>query len=247
VEIKERLRQFFWQCARPVKKKLVRAIRRPTSGNNNWGGLRSLTPISRSFGFDRGTPIDRYYIEKFLGNHANDIRGHVMEVGTSMYTDRFGGDQVIRIEVIHHAAGNPFATMVLDLSNAADVSDQLFDCIICTQTIQFIFDVRAAIATLYRLLKPRGVLLMTGPGITQISRPDMEATGEFWRFTNCSIKRLLTEVFPDSHCEVSAYGNLVSSIALLHGVAAEELHAEELDTADADYQLLIAARAVKPA
>jgi hypothetical protein len=164
-----------------------------------------------------------------------------------MYTIRYGGERITRSDVTHHAAGNPRATMVLDLTNAGHLSDPLFDCIICTQTLQFIFEVRAAMATLYHLLKPHGVLLMTSPGISQICRPDMQATGEFWRFTDASMRRLLTEVFPDSRCEVHAYGNVVSSIAFLHGIAAEELSTEELDTRDADFQLVLTARAVKPA
>ena len=51
--------------------------------------------LSRDFGFDRGTPIDRYYIESFLSTHASDIRGHVLEVADNTYTRRFGGDPAI--------------------------------------------------------------------------------------------------------------------------------------------------------
>ena len=244
---RERLRRAFWQFARPVKKRLVRAARSPRAGKTDWGGLRSLDPISHSFGFDRGTPIDRYYIESFLASHSDDIRGHAMEVADKTYTDRYGGGRVTRSDVIHNTAGNPRATMVLDLSNSRNASDCLFDCIICTQTLHLIFDVRAAVDTLYRLLNPGGVLLMTVPGISQVSRADMQTTGDFWRFTDASVRCLLTGPFPDSECEVRAYGNIVSSIAFLHGIAAEELKEEELDTRDADFQLLLTARAVKPA
>jgi len=243
----EKLKRVFWQFVRPIRQWLVRVSKRPREGSVGWGGLRTLSPISRDFGFERGVPIDRYYIERFLAHHAEDIRGRVMEVGTDMYTVRYGGGRVTRSDVTHHAAGNPRATMVLDLTDAGHLSDQLFDCIICTQTVQFIFDVRTAVATLYRMLKPGGVLLMTCHGISQICRPDMQATGEFWRFTDVSVRRLLTESFPDANCEVRVYGNVVSSIAFLHGIAAEELSEEELDTQDADYQLLLTARAVKPA
>ncbi len=243
----KRLRRVFWQFARPVKKRLVRATRSPRAGKTDWGGLRSLVPISRSFGFDRGTPIDRYYIERFLASHSDDIRGHAMEIADRTYTDRYGGDRVTRSDVIHNAAGNPRATMVLDLSNSGNASDCVFDCIICTQTLHLIFDVRAAFETLYRLLNPGGVLLMSVPGISQVSQADMRATGDFWRFTDASVRRLLTGFFPDAQCEVHAYGNVVSSIAFLHGIAAEELNTEELDTRDADFQLVLTARAVKPA
>ncbi len=45
----------------------------------------------REFGYDRGLPIDRYYIERFLANNASDIRGHVMEIADNIYMRRFGG------------------------------------------------------------------------------------------------------------------------------------------------------------
>src|SRR5690348_8634455 len=35
-------------------------------GRVNFGDLRRLKPISVVWGFDRGRPVDRYYIEQFL-------------------------------------------------------------------------------------------------------------------------------------------------------------------------------------
>src|SRR2546428_14003991 len=42
--------------------------------------LRRTSPISRLYGADRGTGIDRYYIENFLARHASDIHGDVLEI-----------------------------------------------------------------------------------------------------------------------------------------------------------------------
>jgi hypothetical protein len=63
----------------------------PPLGWVRFGNLRRVTPLSQEFGFDRGLPIDRYYIENFLAHHAEDIRGHVLEVRDATYTQRFGG------------------------------------------------------------------------------------------------------------------------------------------------------------
>jgi hypothetical protein len=52
-------------------------------------------------GFDRGLPIDRYYIERFLQTHSADIRRHVLEVGDNAYTRRFGGNRVTKSDVIN--------------------------------------------------------------------------------------------------------------------------------------------------
>src|SRR4051794_19584949 len=75
------------------------------------GALRRMTPISRSWGNDRGTPIDRYYIEKFLYQHRDDVRGHVLEMGDATYTKRFGGSGVRHIDVLHSKWDNPAATI----------------------------------------------------------------------------------------------------------------------------------------
>ena len=51
----------------------VRREPRPMMGWVRFGSLRRLTPISRDYGYDRGKPIDRYYIESFLACHADKV------------------------------------------------------------------------------------------------------------------------------------------------------------------------------
>ena len=47
-------------------------------------------PLSDHWGYDRGTPVDRWYIERWLSGQARDIRGSVLEAMDSRYTARFG-------------------------------------------------------------------------------------------------------------------------------------------------------------
>jgi len=220
-------------------------IRWPPVGFVRFGSLRRLQPISRVFGFDRGLCIDRYYIEQFLTRHAEDIRGHVLEIGDDGYTCKFGGERVSKSDVLHVVEGNPKATIVANLTCADHIPSDTFDCIILTQTLQFIYDVKAALRHLYRVLKPGGVLLATFPGISQISRYDMDRWGDYWRFTTLSARRLFEEVFPPECLTIEARGNVLAAIAFLHGLAAEELRSEELDYHDPDYEVLITVRAVK--
>ena len=218
-----------------------------------FGSLRRLGPISRNFGFDRGLPIDRYYVEHFLARHASppgyaagDIRGRVLEVGDDRYARRFGGPDE-KVDVFDVSAENPQATVVGDLTSAERAPSDSFDCIICTQTLHEIYDVRAAIRTLHRMLRPGGVLLTTFPGISQSCRPEKDLWGDYWRFTTMSTRRLFEEVFPAASVQVEAYGNVLAAVAFLHGIAAEELSPDELDPRDPDYEVLIAVRAVKAA
>ena len=211
-----------------------------------WSDLRRLTPVSRSFGFDRGQPVDRYYIEAFLQHHSADIRGRVLEIGDPGYTRRFGGDRVTCSDVLHVEPGNPYATLVGDLATGQGVPHETFDCMILTQTLFMIYDVHGAVAHAYAALKPGGVLLATLPGISQIVRYDMDRWGDYWRFTTRSAHQLFTEVFPAGCVTVETHGNVLAAIAFLHGLAASELLPEELDYRDDDYQLLITVRAIKP-
>ena len=166
--------------------------RHPPVGLVRFGSLRRLQPIGRIFGSEWGQCIDRYYIESFLAHHAADIYGHVLEVADHTYTRQFGGTRVQQSDVLHVAPQHPGATITADLTCADHLPSETFDCVIFTQTLQFIYDVRAALRTLYRILKPGGVLLATGNGISQIARWDMDHWGEYWRFTSLSARKLFT-------------------------------------------------------
>ena len=235
-----------------VKKIIPRTIYEPILAwwwrpkSVRWGNLRRLTPVSPIFGLDRGQSIDRYYIERFLQKHNTDIRGCVLEIGDSTYTRRFGGQQVTCSEVLHVTSDNPAATVTGNLETAEGIPQERFDCVILTQTLPFIYEIRAAVANIYAALRPGGVLLATLSGISQISRYDMERWGDYWRFTSLSARRLFEEVFPPSNVTVEAHGNVLTSIAFLQGLASHELSRQELDFCDQDYEVSITLRAVKP-
>jgi SAM-dependent methyltransferase len=218
----------------------------PPVGWVYFGSLRRTVPISRSFGYDRGPQsVARYYIDEFVGRWAADIHGRVLEIGDDRYTRRFGGSRVFQSDVLHVRSDNPAATIVADLTNADHIPANAFDCLIITQTLQYIYDIRPAVRTLHRILKPSGVLLATFSGISQIARRDMELWGECWHFTTLSTKRLLEDAFRPGAVQVEAHGNVLAAIALLHGLASHELRKEELDIRDSDYQVIVTARAIK--
>ena len=212
----------------------------------DFGDLRRVTPVDPHFGGGRGKPVDRHYIERFLEENAADIRGRVLEVAEDAYTRRYGGSRVTRSDIIHANASNPKATVVADLAEAYDIPDDTFDCFICTQTLTYIYPVQSAVETIYRILKPGGVLLATVPGISQISPYDRDRWGEYWRFTSQSLRRLLSEAFPPDNVRVEAYGNVLASTAFLQGLAVEDLRHDELEHHDQRYEMLITGRAVKP-
>lgn len=219
----------------------------PPTGWVHMGSLRRASPVSRYFGFDRGQPVDRYYIDRFLDRHRLDIRGRVLEVGDAAYTTKFGTDRVSQSDVLHARPGNPAATLIGDLGSGEGIPESAFDCIILTQVLPFVWDVGGAIDTVYRALRPGGVALVTVPGISQISRHDADRWGDFWRFTSQSMRRLFEERFPPGCVDLEVQGNALAATAFLHGLAAAELRSAELDEIHPDYEVTIAVRAVRPA
>ena len=220
--------------------------RPPPPGAVRFGSLRRVTPISRAFGFDRGQPVDRYYIEAFLAGHSGDVRGRVVEIGDDEYTRRFGGDRVVRRDILHVSANNPRATIVADLASAEHIPSDTFDCVIVTQTLHLIYEVAAAVRTIHRILRPGGVCLATVPGISQV---DAGAWHDywFWSLTPAAAQRMFRDAFTGGVVDVAAHGNVLSSTAFLYGLASSELSREELDHDDPSYPLVVTIRAVKAA
>ncbi len=218
---------------------------RPPVGAVDFGSLRRLMPISIRFGYNRGLPIDRYYVENFLDQCADDVKGRVLEIGDRSYTQRFGGDRVTESDVLHVTEGNPDATIVGDLTDADNIPSDAFDCLVLTQTIHLIYNVRSAIQTIQRILKPGGVALITVPGISQIA---YDQWGDYWcwSFTALSARRMFEEFFPAANVEVNVHGNVLAATAFLQGLATEELRQEELDYCDPHYQVIITIKVVKP-
>jgi SAM-dependent methyltransferase len=205
------------------------------------GTLRRTSPISDDFGYDRGTPIDRYYIEQFLAGRREHIRGRVLEVKDETYTNRFGIG-VTQRDVID-IVPNPNATIIANLAAADDVPDGTFDCFILTQTLQYVYDTNAAVAHSHRILKPHGTLLVTVPAVSSIGN-NGELT-DYWHFTSASCSEIFGRVFGRAAVSVRAYGNVLTGIAFLAGLACEELTRDELETHDDRFPLVVSVCAVK--
>ena len=66
-------------------KYLYRLLKR-ISNKPKWHNLRTIVPVSKVFGLDMGTPIDRIYIEDFLYQNSNHIKGVVCEIAEKTYS-----------------------------------------------------------------------------------------------------------------------------------------------------------------
>jgi SAM-dependent methyltransferase len=207
------------------------------------GELRRTTPFT-TWGKSRGGQVDRYFVAQYMEAHASDIRGRVLEVAGDEYATAFGRD-VDRVDILDIEDDNPRASFLADIADASIIPSEAFDCVLVTQLLPFVFDVRGALSTCHRVLRTGGVLLITTPGICRLAPVEAELYGHWWNFTSMSARRLTEEAFGDGNVEVTTYGNVLSAAAYLYGLGLNDLTSDELAYHDPAFQVTIGVRAVK--
>jgi peptidoglycan/xylan/chitin deacetylase (PgdA/CDA1 family)/SAM-dependent methyltransferase len=213
-------------------------------GDVDWGDLRRTVPVSRDWGYDRGEPVDRRYIDDFLALHSSDIRGTVLEVQEDDFTRAFGGPRVAACAVLDVDAANRRATLLADLRCAPQIPSNQFDCVILTQTLHVIDDMQAALRECHRILKPGGVLLATMPAASRACLEYGEH-GDFWRVTPAGARALFADVFSPSQTATTPFGSVLTNTAFLHGFASSELTDAEFGACDPYFPALTGIRARK--
>lgn len=201
------------------------------------------TPVSRRFGAEMGTPIDRIYIQKFLRENEECICGDIVEIGDLRYTREYGHD--IHSAYAMHVDGWGNNTIKGNLETGEGIVEATVDCLICTQTIQHISDTTACIKNIWKMLKPSGTALITNGFLTEISLYSYKNWGEFWRFSDQGIKNWLEREFKAENISVCAYGNVKTAMAFFYGLCAEELSKEDFDINDQQYQITVCAKVIK--
>jgi len=198
-----------------------------------WGNLRRNKPFSSTFGFERGTPVDRYYLHRFLDEHAALIGGDVLEVQTNSYTNRFG--RGVRRSATFDIVPQFHPTYLCDLAHSADVlPSAAFDCVLLPNTLQHLRELDACLEHIRRIVRPGGVILASAAGLLPLTgdAPDM------WRFSPDGWREKLARTWPDVDVVVSGHGNCLASVAAQLGLALEELSDAELDVDDPRFPVL---------
>lgn len=220
-------------------KDVIRELQKKRDTNIGIIAGMPLKPVSRRCGYERGTPIDRYYIEKFIGTEQKYIFGRVMEVADDQYTKRFGKN--IKESIVMHVEGWGKNTAQVNLETGQGVNEynDSIDCFVCTQTVQMIYDMKAAIRNIYRMLNPGGVALITIAGIAGVSLYDYYNWGEYWRVTPKALKLVMEEIFDRDKIEIFSYGNVKTTMAFLYGVCVEDLDESDFIYNDEQFPMLI--------
>ena len=210
----------------------------------DWGDLRRVDPISRDWGYDRGVPIDRRYIDEFLSAHSSDVHGSVLEVQEDEFTRAYGGSRVTASTVLDIDASNTRATVLADLRCAPGIPADQYDCVILTQTLHVIDDMGSALRECYRILKPGGVILATMPAASRVCL-EYGHDGDFWRASPAGARALFRSAFSPATVATSEFGNVLTNVAFLHGGATVEVSDAEFDARDPYFAVLTGIRARK--
>lgn len=241
------LRRAAQRLPAPVRRALVevagfprvqRVLHRP-----RWGNLRRTRPFSDRYGVDRGPVIDRHYIDRFIAEHATDLRGHVLEVAEGRYA-RVHAGAITELDILDIDPRNDQATVIVDLDDAGSLPRRTYDCIVLTQTLQYLFEPAVALTNLWEALAPGGVLLLSVPATARVDRDLAER--DAWRVLVPGLEHLLQQTCVGGEITVISAGNLLSSIAFLLGLAADELEADELAGNDPHHPLVTCARVRRP-
>jgi SAM-dependent methyltransferase len=185
-----------------------------------------------------GKPIDRYYIEQFLEQNKKYIKNVCLEITDNAYTKQFGGENVSRSDILDNDSQNRNATIHDDLRTLSSIENSTYDCIILTQTFQYVDDVDSALRNLHRILKPDGVLLVTLPAVARMGK-----WTDYHRFTKAGAEYLFQKSF--KNIMVSAQGNLRISFKSMVSAFQEFTTTKELEYTDPMFPTIITVVAIK--
>lgn len=228
------------QTLRTVRAPIIKTLK-PKTQYFLFPVKKNVKPLSSKFGFDRGTPVDRYWIESFLSKNKKHIKGRVLEVTDNEYTKKYG-QNVTKSDVLDIDKSNKLANIHADLRNLkGNIKDNTYNCIILTQVLGLVDDYDAALKEIRRILKPGGTLLFTGHSFSRLWRVEHE----YWRYTPASTKYIFGKHFGEKNIKIYTYGNALAGQAYWVGAAQNELTKEELEYKDPNFPCLVGARVVK--
>lgn len=200
--------------------------------------------ISRDWGYRRGTPIGRKYIECFLETNRQFIRGDILEVAETTYSEQFSDQTNVHSMTAIHV-NDVEGCRKANLETGEGLGIEEFDTMIITQTLAYIYDLKAAVHNIYNALRSKGNCFITVTDIGHMGENESEKYGCYWGFHRLGITKLFAEIFGEENVCSAVYGNIKTVTAQLYGLAAEDIPEEYLYVNDDNYPMIIGIRAYK--
>jgi SAM-dependent methyltransferase len=200
----------------------------PAKGSIDWGDFKKTVPICQAFGLTRGTPVDRYYLDKFIQEIQTQIAGNILEVGgTPKDKDFYQVNPGTSYRILNIEAG-PGVDIVGDVHDASLIAPESLDSVIIFNVLEHCYAPWIAVENIYKWLKPGGKCFAMVPSAVRVHATPVD----YWR----PLPDAFSWVFKNyTQQKLYVYGNPITVIASYHGIAVEELTKAELDAFHPDY------------
>lgn len=193
----------------------------PVTGSLDWGDFRRLAPLCSDFGASRGTPVDRVYLSQFIELIRDRVTGRALEIGgSSDNKDTYRFHNCSEYHGMEMQAG-PGISYVGGAHNSELVEAESFDSILLFNVLEHCHQPQTIINNIHSWLKPGGSCFLMVPSAQRVH----DYPADYWRPLPDGVKYLFRDF---KEAQLSVYGNPTTVMAVMMGVAAEELSAQDL-------------------
>jgi SAM-dependent methyltransferase len=200
----------------------------PAPGSLDWGDLRRLVPLCPRFGFSRGTPIDRYYLDRFVERIRPEVTGDVVELGgRDSNRESYGLIGATRYRGLDQRARSS-VSLAGDAHDSSILPERSLDAVLAFNVLEHCHSPWLVAENMGRWLRPGGKAFCMVPSAQRLHR----MAEDYWRPLPAALPLLFTG-FSATRLEV--FGNPLTTLAALLGIAVEELSQRELDATHPDY------------
>ncbi|WP_169221635.1 methyltransferase domain-containing protein [Brasilonema sp. UFV-L1] len=210
----------------------------PAVNTLDWGDLKRRFPICHKFGFTRGTPVDRYYLDKFISEIRHQVVGSVLEIGGVLLNKEIYQLSVATEYQTLDLVSRPGVTVVGDAHDSTIIMPESLDTVLVFNVLEHCHNPWVVVQNIYSWLRVGGKCFCMVPSAQKLhSLPK-----DYWRPLPDGMKQLFQD-FSESNLHI--YGNPLTVLASFMGVAAEELSPQDLDDFHPDYPVATCIAALK--
>src|SRR5262249_42145279 len=119
----------------------------------NFGDFNRRSPFCPHFGSSRGTPIDRYYLNKFIEELRNDVVGDTLEIGGVAHNQQLYGFTRAKTYQTLDVKRKVGVSIVGDVHNPDLLKSNSFDSIIVFNVLEHCEKPWTVIDNMYNWLK----------------------------------------------------------------------------------------------
>ena len=200
----------------------------PKINTIDWGDLKRRFPLCNLFGFTRGIPIDRYYLDKFISEIRPQVTGTVLEVGGLLQNrELYQFSQATEYHTLDIAA-NPGVTQIGDVHDLAMFKPNSLDAVVIFNVLEHCHNPWIVVKNIYIWLKEGGKCFCMVPSAQRLH----DFPGDYWRPLPDGMQQLFQDF---RQRKLYVYGNPMTVIASFMGISAQELSHEELNDFHPDY------------